>query len=225
METSRQHLWLFVRTTHPVKRGSNVTMKFILAKKLEMSQVFRPDGTVVPVTLVQAGPCVVTQVKTPETDGYTSVQLGFAPTRKLAKPQAGHLKDLPTMSALREFRLEAATDLKRGDSVEASTFTVGDTIHVTGTSKGRGFQGVVKRHGFSGGPASHGHKDQARMPGSIGPGGVQHVLKGRRMAGRMGDEQVTVQNLEVIEVRDGGILAVKGAVPGARHSLLKIVSP
>jgi large subunit ribosomal protein L3 len=210
--------------THP-ERGSNVAMKFILAKKLEMSQVFRPDGTVVPVTLVQAGPCVVTQVKTTETDGYTSVQLGFTPTRKVAKPQAGHLKDLPTLGTLREFRLSTASELKRGDTIEASTFAAGDKIHVTGTSKGHGFQGVVKRHGFHGSPASHGHKDQLRMPGSIGAGGVQHVLKGRRMAGRMGDAQVTVQNLEVIEVRDGGILAVKGAVPGARHSLLKIVSP
>ena len=200
-------------------------MKFILAKKLEMSQVFRPDGTVVPVTLVQAGPCVVTQVKTTETDGYTSVQLGFAPTRKTAKPQAGHLKDLPLMGTLREFRLSNASELKRGDTIEAAAFAAGDKIHVTGTSKGRGFQGVVKRHGFHGSPASHGHKDQLRMPGSIGPGGVQHVLKGRRMAGRMGDDQVTVQNLEVIEVRDGGVLAVKGAVPGARNSLLKIVSP
>lgn len=209
----------------PLYEGSNVVMKFILAKKLEMSQVFRPDGTVVPVTLVQAGPCVVTQVKTLETDGYASVQLGFAPKRSVAKPQAGHLKDLPTMGTLREFRLADATELKRGDTVEASAFAAGDKIHVTGTSKGRGFQGVVKRHGFHGSPASHGHKDQLRMPGSSGAGGVQHVLKGRRMAGRMGDEQVTVQNLEVIEVRDGGVLAVKGAVPGARHSLLKIVSP
>ncbi len=199
-------------------------MKFILAKKLEMSQIFRPDGTVVPVTLVQAGPCVVTQVKTPETDGYSAVQLGFAPARKAAKPQAGHLKDLPLFSTLREFRVAAASELKRGDAVDASTFAPGDKIDVIGTSKGRGFQGVVKRHGFAGSPASHGHKDQLRMPGSIGPGGVQRVIKGRRMAGRMGDDRVTVKNLEVVEVRDGGVIAVKGAVPGARNSLLQIVS-
>lgn len=199
-------------------------MKFILAKKLEMSQVFRPNGTVVPVTLVQAGPCVVTQVKTPETDGYAAIQLGFLPKKELDKPQAGHVKDLPQMSALREFRVSDVLPLKRGDAVEASVFAPGDKVQVTGTSKGKGFQGVVKRHGFSGGPASHGHKDQLRMPGSSGPGGVQHVIKGRRMAGHMGDAQVTVKNLEIVEVRDGGVLAVKGAVPGARNSVLEIVS-
>jgi large subunit ribosomal protein L3 len=200
-------------------------MKFILAKKLEMSQIFRPDGTVVPVTLVQAGPCVVTQVKTSETDGYTAVQLGFLPTEKgLSKPEAGHLKDLPQATVLREFRLESAPELKRGDAVEASVFAAGDTVQVTGISKGKGFEGVVKRHGFHGHPSTHGHKDQLRMPGSIGAGGVQHVLKGRRMAGRMGNEQVTVKNLEIVEVRDGGILAVKGAVPGARNTVLEIMT-
>lgn len=200
-------------------------MKFILAKKLEMSQVFRPDGTVVPVTLVQAGPCVVTQVKTDESDGYTAVQLGFLPTHKpLAKPQAGHLTDLPQATVLREFRLEKASDLKRGDAIEATVFAAGDNVQVTGISKGKGFEGVVKRHGFHGHPSTHGHKDQLRMPGSIGAGGVQHVLKGRRMAGRMGNEQVTVKNLEIVEVRDGGILAVKGAVPGSRNSVIEIMT-
>lgn len=199
-------------------------MKFILAKKLEMSQIFRPDGTVVPVTLVQAGPCVVTQVKTPDTDGYTAVQLGFLPRKHPAKPQAGHLKDLESMSAMREFRIAEAPPMKRGDKVEATVFVPGDKVQVTGVSKGKGFQGVVKRHHFHGSPASHGHKDQLRMPGSIGAGGVQHVLKGRRMAGRMGGDQVTVKNLEIVEVRDGGVLAVKGAVPGARNSILEIRS-
>jgi large subunit ribosomal protein L3 len=199
-------------------------MKFILAKKLEMSQVFRPDGTVVPVTLVQAGPCVVTQVKTSETDGYTAVQLGFLPKKELSKPEAGHLKDLPQASVLREFRLEAPSELKRGDAVEATVFAVGDAVQVTGISKGKGFEGVVKRHKFHGHPSTHGHKDQLRMPGSIGAGGVQHVLKGRRMAGRMGNEQVTVKNLEIVEVRDNGILAVKGAVPGSRNSVIEIMT-
>jgi large subunit ribosomal protein L3 len=200
-------------------------MKFILAKKIEMSQVFRPDGTVVPVTLMQAGPCVITQVKTAESDGYAAVQLGFLPTHKpLAKPQAGHLHDLPHMSELREFRVDKPETFKRGDAVEASVFQPGDTVQVTGTSKGKGFAGVVKRHKFHGSPATHGHKDQLRMPGSIGPGGVQHVIKGRRMAGRMGNEQVTVKNLEVVEVRDNGILVLKGAVPGARNSVLEIIS-
>jgi len=198
-------------------------MKFILAKKLEMSQVFEPNGAVVPVTLVQAGPCFVTQVKTKEKDGYSAVQLGFLPTKKLNKPEAGHLKDVPQLSVLREMRLEEdAAAMERGATIEAGQFAIGDVVEVSGTSKGKGFQGVVKRHHFHGHPSSHGHKDQQRMPGSIGPGGVQRVLKGRRMAGRMGGDTVTVKNLKIIEVRDGGILAIKGAVPGARNSILEI---
>ncbi|MCI0479757.1 50S ribosomal protein L3 [Candidatus Uhrbacteria bacterium] len=196
-------------------------MKFILAKKIEMSQVFRPDGTVVPVTLLQAGPCVVTQVKDVEHDGYTSVQLGFLETKRLAKPQEGHLKDLPKLRVLREFRTDGVASVKRGDTIEAATFDVGDVVHVTGTSKGKGFQGVVKRHHFHGAPKSHGHKDQERMPGSSGAGGLQHVLKGTKKPGRMGGDTVTVKNLEVVEVRDG-ILAVKGAVPGPRNAVLEL---
>jgi len=197
-------------------------MKFILAKKLEMSQVFLPNGTVIPVTLVQAGPCVVAQVKTEEKDGYQAVQLGFLNAKRLSKPMTGHQKELPKSRILQEFRLDQPTELKRGDMIEASTFAVGDTIEVAGTSKGKGFQGVVKRHHFHGHPSTHGHKDQLRMPGSIGAGGVQRVFKGVRMAGRMGGETVTVKNLNVVEVRDGGILAIKGAVPGARNAILSI---
>ncbi len=197
-------------------------MKFILAKKLEMSQIFRPDGTVVPVTLLQAGPCVVTQIKTVETDGYQSVQVGFISVKKVTKPQEGHLKDLPKMREFREFRVEGDNTLKRGDTIEAAVFVPGDVVHVTGISKGKGFQGVVKRHGFHGAPASHGHKDQQRMPGSSGAGGLQHVIKGVRKPGRMGGDTVTVQNLEVIEIRDGGIVAIKGAVPGARNTVVEI---
>lgn len=197
-------------------------MKFILAKKLEMSQVYDSNGHVVPVTLVQAGPCVVTQVKGQEKDGYVAVQLGFLNTKRLNKPLEGHMKELPKLRILQEFRVLDTGELKRGDVVEAQQFEAGETIHVTGTSKGRGFAGVVKRHGFHGSPASHGHKDQLRMPGSIGAGGVQKVFKGQRMAGHMGDAQVTVKNLKVVEVRDGGIIAIKGAVPGARNSILKI---
>ncbi|MBM3204480.1 50S ribosomal protein L3 [Candidatus Uhrbacteria bacterium] len=199
-------------------------MKFILGKKLEMSQVYQPDGTIVPVTLVQAGPCVVTQVKTDETDGYVAVQVGFMPAKKLSKPEAGHLKDLSLLRHLREFRVEGELAQKRGDVIEATSFQPGEMVHVSGTSKGKGFQGVVKRHHFHGHPTSHGHKDQTRMPGSIGAGGVQHVLKGRRMAGHMGDERVTVKNLKIVEVRDGGIIALKGAVPGARNAILEIVT-
>lgn len=197
-------------------------MKFILAKKIEMSQVFRPDGTVVPVTLLQAGPCVVTQVKTQETDGYQAVQVGFLSAKRLTKPLEGHLKDLPKLRELREFRVAGEASLKRGDAIEASTFAVGDMIDVTGISKGKGFQGVVKRHHFSGSPATHGHKDQLRMPGSSGAGGLQHVIKGVRKPGRMGGDIVTVKNLEVIEIRDGGVLAVKGAVPGPRNAVLEL---
>jgi large subunit ribosomal protein L3 len=196
-------------------------MKFILAKKIEMSQVFRPDGTVVPVTLLQAGPCVVTQVKDEPTDGYASVQIGFLQAKNLAKPQEGHLKDLPKLRVLREFRVDDTPSVKRGDTIDAAAFAVGDVVHVTGTSKGKGFQGVVKRHHFHGHPKTHGHKDQERMPGSSGAGGLQHVLKGTKKPGRMGGDTVTVKNLEVIEVRDG-ILAVKGAVPGARNAVLEL---
>lgn len=205
-------------------RPSSIGMKFILGKKLEMSQVFGQDGNVIPVTLVQAGPCHVTQVKTVEKDGYAAVQVGFLPAKKLSKPEEGHLKDLPKLQVLREFRVDGEVSLKRGDVIDAATFQPGDVVEVSGTSKGKGFQGVVKRHGFHGHPTSHGHKDQARMPGSIGAGGVQHVLKGRRMAGRMGNEEVTVKNLKVVEVRDGGILAVKGAVPGARNTVIAIIA-
>lgn len=197
-------------------------MKFILAKKLEMSQVFQPDGTVIPVTLVKAGPCTITQVKTKDQDGYVAVQLGFETAKKLAKPQVGHLKDLPQFKTLREFRVDDASGLERGQAVDAASFAIGDTVEITGTSKGKGFQGVVKRHHFHGHPSSHGHKDQQRMPGSIGAGGVQKVMKGRRMAGRMGGDTVTVKNLKVVEIRDNGILAIKGAVPGARNSIIEI---
>ncbi|MBD3281502.1 50S ribosomal protein L3 [Candidatus Uhrbacteria bacterium] len=197
-------------------------MKFILAKKLQMSQIYADDGRVVPVTLVQAGPCVVTQVKGQDNDGYNAVQLGFLNAKRLNQPIGGHLKDLPKLRILQEFRVDDAGELKRGDVIEAQKFEAGDTVHVTGVSKGRGFQGVVKRHGFKGSPASHGHKDQLRMPGSIGDTGAQKVFKGQKMPGRMGDEQVTVKNLQVVDVRDGGVLAIKGAVPGARNSILKI---
>lgn len=199
-------------------------MKFILGEKLEMSQVYAADGTVVPVTLVKAGPCIVTQVKTADTDGVAAIQIGFQITKNFTKSEAGHLKDLPMLRVLRDFRLDGESTLKRGETIEAGIFQPGDTVNVVGQSKGKGFQGVVKRHGFHGHPKSHGHKDQERMPGSIGAGGPQHVFKGRRMAGHMGDERVTVKNLEVVEIRDGGIIALKGAVPGARHTIIEIHS-
>lgn len=198
-------------------------MKFILGKKLEMSQVYGADGSVIPVTLVKVGPCYVTNVMTQERNGYEAVQIGFEVVKKLNKPEEGHLKDLPKLRHIAEFRVEKPT-VQRGDVIEASSFAAGEKVQVMGISKGKGFQGVVKRHGFHGHPTSHGHKDQTRMPGSIGAGGVQHVLKGRRMAGHMGSDQVTVKNLQVVEVRDGGILAIKGAIPGSRNTIVHIMS-
>ncbi|MEK7139578.1 MAG: 50S ribosomal protein L3 [Patescibacteria group bacterium] len=203
-------------------------MKVILGKKLQMTQKFLPDGTVVPVTAIQAGPCVVTQIKTADKDGYIGVQLGFGAKnpKRVNKPQLGHLKDLPTVEVMREFRAtkpEEVSELKRGDTVTVEVFAAGDVVSVTGVSKGHGFQGVVKRHGFHGQKASHGHKDQSRMPGSIGAGGVQHVLKGMRMGGHMGDAQVTVKNLKIAAVdAKKNILYITGAVPGARNGVLEI---
>ncbi|KPJ85261.1 50S ribosomal protein L3 [Parcubacteria bacterium SG8_24] len=200
-------------------------MKFIIARKMEMAQRFAEDGTVTPVTLLKVDPCVVTQVKTAEKDGYDAVQLGCEEDKKLNKPRQGHLKEIgKSFRTLREFRVGASPEHKVGDVLEAGQFNPGEFVHVAGTSKGRGFQGVVKRHGFKGSPATHGHKDQLRMPGSIGSGGVQRVFKGTRMAGRMGGDSVTVKNLQVVEVDPGkGTIAVKGAVPGARGSLVAVV--
>jgi large subunit ribosomal protein L3 len=203
-------------------------MKFILGKKLSMTQVFREDGTVVPVTRVSAGPCVVTQVKTKEKDGVGAVQLGFGKQAlfRLHKAKQGHLKDLSPVRFLREIRTDGEEQgLKRGDEFTVKIFEPGDKVQVIGKSKGKGFQGVVKRHGFSGSPASHGHKDQLRMPGSIGATDPARVFKGTRMAGHMGDNQVTVKNLEIVEVHpEQNELLIKGAIPGARGGLLIISS-
>lgn len=200
-------------------------MPFIIGRKIEMTQVFQEDGRVVPVTLVKVEPNVVTQVRHYEPQGFVGVQLGTDVTKKaLGKAQAGHLKDLATCKTLREFRV-AATELERGQTVDVTVFEPGMKIDVTGTSKGRGFQGVVKRHGFHGSPASHGHKDQLRMPGSIGSQEQAPVAKGKRMPGHMGDDRVTVKNLEVVQIDPKQqTIAVKGAVPGARGSLITIVS-
>lgn len=198
-------------------------MKFIIGKKLEMSQIWNDEGRVVPVTVVEAQPNTVTQVKTQGKEGYSALQVGFGMRKKLTKPMQGHLKDLPAVRFFKEFS-GGGEDLKRGDTVDVSSFSPGDKVKVTGVSKGKGFQGVVRRHGFHGSPATHGHKDQLRMPGSIGAGGVQHVFKGTRMAGRMGGAQVTVSNLEIVAVdKDKNRLMIKGAIPGARGSLMVIV--
>ncbi|TSC95664.1 MAG: large subunit ribosomal protein L3 [Parcubacteria group bacterium Athens1014_10] len=199
-------------------------MKFILGKKIEMTQRFRENGEVVPLTLVKAGPCVIVQVKTKDKDGYQSVQIGFGEKKKINKALKGHLSDLGNFQYLKEFEVDNS-EFKKGDKIDVSTFQPGDKVIVSGTSKGKGFQGVVKRHGFHGSPKTHGHKDQLRMPGSIGSTGPQRVFKGVRMGGRMGGDRVTIKNLEIIEVLpEENIILLKGAVPGARNSLLEIRS-
>ena len=200
-------------------------MKFILGKKIEMSQRFDEEGAVTPVTLLEAGPCKVTQVKTKEKDGYGAVQIGFGLKKKNNKPLAGHLKDLENFRDLVEFKVDKIAEYVRGQEISLANFVKGDKVVITGVSKGKGFAGVVKRHHFHGHPKTHGHKDQLRMPGSIGAGGVQRVFKGVRMGGRMGGEQITIKNLKVVEVdSQNNIIALKGAVPGARGALVLIIS-
>ena len=207
-------------------------MKFILALKGVMTQKFAPDGSVIPVTTLLVDPCVVTQIKNQERDGYVAVQLAAGHKRKLAKPLKGHFKTLGSFRYVNEFRLktgadiEQIKDLKVGDQIKVSVFQAGDVIQATGISKGRGFQGVVKRHKFSGSPASHGHKDQLRRSGSIGATEPKRVFKGKRMGGHMGDNQVTVKNLSVVEIdAQTNQLYVKGAVPGATGNLILISGP
>lgn len=206
-------------------------MKFILGKKLKMSQVWDANRKVVPVTIVEAGPCVVTQVKNNEKDHYNAIQFGFGKRKKNTKPATGHLKELGLFQYLRECRLEdnvskiGEQELKRGEIINVEMFTAGDKVSVTGLSKGKGFQGVVRRHGFHGQPKTHGHKDQLRMPGAISAGGVQHVFKGTKMAGRMGTDRVTMTNLKIVAVdKEKNLLFIKGAVPGAKGALLQIVA-
>ena len=198
----------------------------ILGKKLGMTQLFLEDGRMIPVTAVQAGPCTVTQVKSAESDGYVAVQLGFQESRRLNKPEKGHLKTVgQDFRFLREFRLaEAPKDLQVGQKLDASIFKVGDMVDVTGTSRGKGFAGVVKRHGFKGGPATHGQSDRERHPGSIGNNTFpSRIIKGRRMAGHMGAEQVTTQKLEVVRVdAERNLLFIKGAIAGANNGLVEV---
>lgn len=196
-------------------------MKFILGYKQNMTQLFKDDGTVVPVTRVLAGPVTVTGLKDKDKHGYTAVQVGFDTVKRLSKPVAGQLKDLGKFRHLKEFRQAEAVE--RGAVLTVGQFQPGDKVKVVGTSKGRGFQGVVKRHGFHGHGPSHGHKDQQRMPGSIGSKRQGPVRKGQRMAGHMGAARVTVKNLEVVGIDEAkNELLLKGAVPGARSSLLMI---
>lgn len=203
-------------------------MKGLIGKKLGMTQIFDESGAVQPVTLIEAGPCYVTQVRREQTDGYVAVQLGFeeVDSRRLTGGQLGHLKrnDLPPLRYVREFRVRAEDDIAEGEKLSVDVFEIGDRVDVVGTSKGRGFAGTVKRHGFGGGPKTHGQSDRHRAPGSIGatstPG---RVYKGTRMSGRMGGERVTSQNLRV-EVVDSerNIIGVRGSVPGGKNGLVII---
>jgi large subunit ribosomal protein L3 len=196
----------------------------LLGKKLGMHRILDPNGAVVGATIVAAGPCYVTQLKTAERDGYEAVQIGFEESEKLNKPRIGHLGGLPKLRHLREVQAESGADLALGQKFDATLFEVGDVVDVIGTSKGKGFAGVMKRHGFHGGPKTHGQSDRWRAPGSIGAGTTPgRVLKGTRMPGRMGAERVTVKNLEIVAVDPvRNLVALQGSVPGPTGALLML---
>lgn len=196
--------------------------KGLLGKKIGMTRIFTDNGEVVPVTILEVGPCYVTQVKTVEKDGYNAVQIGFEQTKRLNKPLRGHLRNLPLLRYLREIRTDDVENYEVGQVLDVTLFQPGERVDVTGTSKGRGFAGAVKRHGFRGGPKTHGQSDRHRAVGSIGatttPG---RVWKGLRAPGHMGNERVTVLNLEVVKVDpERNLIAVKGAVPGPNGGLV-----
>lgn len=200
------------------------TMKFILGEKKNMTQVFNEDGSVSPVTLIKAGPVVVTQIKTLETDGYGAVQVGYGDQKdsRKNKPELGHSKK--AFKILRENRLfEDLIDVKVGDIVDASVFEAGEIVTATAVSKGKGFQGVVKRWNFSGGPRTHGNKHTERSPGSIGDMGIQEVRKGKKMGGRTGSDRVTLPSVKIVHVnKETGEILVKGAIPGRRGTLVEL---
>ncbi len=203
--------------------------KALIGKKVGMTQIFDEEGKVIPVTVIEATPCTVTQIKTVEQDGYTAVQLGFGDVKesKLNKPELGHLtkNKLAPKKYLREFRLDSIEGMNVGDELKADVFAAGDKVDIQGTSKGKGFQGVIKRHGQSRGPMGHGSMYH-RRPGSMGPTSTPgRVFPGKKLPGHMGDVTVTIQNLEVVRVDlDKNVILVKGSVPGAKGSILKIKS-
>ena len=199
-------------------------LRGFLGKKIGMSQIFRDNGQSVPVTVIQAGPCAVTQIKSKETDGYNAVQLGFGATKNLNKPERGHLKNSDPVKHLREVKADNLEDYSVGQQINVDIFDVGEKIDVIGTTKGKGFAGTMKRHGFGGGPRTHGQSDRGRAPGSIGGGATPgKVYKGLKTSGHMWNEQVTVKNLEIVQIdQDRNLLVVKGGVPGAPNGLLVI---
>ena len=203
-------------------------MKFILATKQNMTEYFGEDGKVTPVTILSAGPITVTRIFSKEKDGYNSVQVGFGSQKKerISRGRAGAMKGA-FYRTLKEFRLKPADKMsaKEGDVIDVSVFAPGDLLQISSVSKGKGFQGVVKRHGFSGGPRTHGQKHSEREPGSIGGGLRTHVPKGMRMAGRMGSDRITQKNLKVVSIdKENNVMLVKGAIAGKRGSLVEIVS-
>ena len=201
--------------------------KTIIGKKIGMTQIFDESGKVIPVTVIEAGPCVIAQVKTVESDGYNAIQLGFGDVKesKVNKPEKGHFAkaSLTAKKHLREFRVDEVESYKVGDEIKADTFVKGDKIDVQGTSKGKGFQGVIKRHGQSRGPMGHGSMYH-RRPGSMGPTSTPgRVFKGKKLPGHMGVQTITIQNLDVVAVdMDKNVILVKGSVPGVKGAILKI---
>ena len=191
-------------------------MKFILGKKVEMTQIFNEKGDVIPVTVIETGECEVLQIKTKEKDGYTAIQLGSGVKKHYTKPAKQHLKELDA-NKLKEMQVEDVSEYKRGDKLDISIFEINELVVVTGISKGKGFAGTIKRHNFKSGPSSHGH-DHHRQPGSIGAMGRPNVHKGKKMAGRMGGDQISTKNLKVAAIdKKANVIAVKGAVPGANN--------
>ncbi len=194
----------------------------LLGKKVGMAQIFNEKGEAIPVTVLEVGPCFVTQIKTPAKDGYSAIQLGFAESMRLNKPARGHLKNLPPLKHLREVRTTGIANYRVGQKLNVTMFSVGDLVDVTGVSKGKGHAGVVKRHHFHGGSKTHGASDRVRRPGASGatttPG---RVLRGLRMAGQMGNVRSTTLNLEVVSVDpERNLMAIKGPVPGAKGGLV-----
>ena len=199
-------------------------MKALITRKVGMTSIITDDGSLVPVTLLSASPCVVTQVKTAETDGYTAVQLGFEEGKQVGKAQAGHFKKAGiTPKVVREFRVDEIEEgIEAGAKLAADVFELGDTVHVTGTSKGKGFEGNIKRHNFKRGRKTHGGRSY-RRPGSIGSMYPQKIFKGKRMAGQGGHEQVTVQNLKVALIdTENQVIGLIGAVPGPRKGIILV---
>ena len=196
----------------------------IFGRKIGMTQVFSTGGEARGVTVVEAGPCVVVQIKTKERDGYDAIQLGFGTRKKVNSPLRGHFKKLGDFRYLREVRVADPNEYELGQSLGADVFEEGDIVHVVGKSKGRGFAGGVKRHHFAGGPKTHGQSDRHRAPGSIGSGTTPgRVRKGLRMAGHMGDEKVTVKNLRIFQAdTDRGVLLIEGNVPGGVNGIIRV---